>query len=87
MIKFISYDGSYPNLCSGTLVIDIDGKIYSEGIRLHSGGNVSFTDTGDEIVDEGEWTVDVPEKLVDYKDDIESVVNENIPYGCCGGCI
>ena len=25
-IKFISYSGKYPNLCSGTLVVEIDGK-------------------------------------------------------------
>ena len=30
-IKFISYTGKYPNLCSGVLTVDIDGKEYKFG--------------------------------------------------------
>lgn len=30
-IKFISYNGEYPNLCSGKLVVKIDGKEVSFG--------------------------------------------------------
>ena len=29
MIKFISYDGKYPNLCSGVLTVDINGQLYA----------------------------------------------------------
>ena len=25
-VKFISYDGKYPNYCSGTLTLEIDGE-------------------------------------------------------------
>ena len=25
-LKFISYDGNYPNLCSGTLIMELDGQ-------------------------------------------------------------
>lgn len=30
-VKFISYDGKYPNLCRGVLILNIDGKNYSFG--------------------------------------------------------
>ena len=54
-VKFVSYDGKYPNLCTGTLVLNIDGTDYSFGFTTvpgmskcdfpmfwHSGGSVSF---------------------------------------------
>lgn len=31
MIKFISYDGDFPNLCRGVLTVEIDGKIVKFG--------------------------------------------------------
>lgn len=27
MIEFVSYDGKYPNLCSGQLVLKINGQV------------------------------------------------------------
>lgn len=86
-VKFISYDGSYPNLCSGNLVIEINGTRYDKGFSLCSGGSVSFDDDWSECVTEGEWTVSVPDELVKYQNEIEEVVNENVLYGCCGGCV
>ena len=39
-VKFVSYDGQYPNLCSGLLVLNIDGADYRFGIpREISGGS------------------------------------------------
>ena len=32
-IEFVSYDGEYPCLCMGTLVIKIDGKQYAFGMQ------------------------------------------------------
>ena len=30
-VKFVSYDGRFPNLCSGSLVLEIDDKEYKFG--------------------------------------------------------
>ena len=34
-IKFISYDGTYPTLCSGKLTVEIDGKVVTFGKVKH----------------------------------------------------
>lgn len=54
---------------------------------MHSGGDVTFDDDWHECVTEGRWSVDVPEKFAAHKDEIERTVNENVPWGCCGGCV
>ena len=36
MIKFINYDGEYPNLCSGVLTVNIDGTEYKFGHHYSS---------------------------------------------------
>jgi hypothetical protein len=38
----------------------------------------------------GEWKIDaydLPEQFRDLADEIDKVFNENVDYGCCGGCI
>lgn len=87
MIKFISYDGSYPTLCYGTLTIEINGIRYELKDCLHSGGSVSFTDDWTEVVESGEWSVSVPDELKEFKEGITDVVNNKVDYGCCGGCV
>lgn len=98
-VKFVSYDGRYPNLCGGMLVLEIDGVQY----RFHpykytkdksifpsfwsSGGNLNF-DHDNAI--RGEWHIhitDIPEQIQKYATEIDRVFNNNVPYGCCGGCI
>jgi hypothetical protein len=86
----IQYNGEYPNLCSGHLVVTIDGKEWDFGtFCLASGGSVSFDSEWNEHVTEGEWSIDeypegFPEEL---KQAVLDAVNEEIPYGCCGGCV
>ena len=86
----IEYDGEYPNLCSGNLVVIIDGKRWEfPEYCLVSGGSVSFTEDWEEIVTSGEWQIteypkDFPE---DWKDAVIKAVNESIRKGCCGGCV
>lgn len=46
-VKFIDYTGRYPNLCSGVLTLEIDGKIYKFGYEKNMD---VFGDLG-EVVD------------------------------------
>lgn len=88
MVEFISYDGCYPALCVGTLVIKVDGKIYELRNILGSGGWICIDDDV-EYAHEEPWFFehDLPAELMSYEEEILRVVNENVPFGCCGGCI
>ena len=100
-VKFVSYTGKYPNLCSGTLTLEIDGVKHTFGGSYKepkaefesfwcSGGSVWFDSNWDEHVKCGEWKIDVndlPEQFRKYAQEIDSVFNENVEWGCCGGCI
>lgn len=90
-IEFVSYDGCYPCLCMGNLTLKVNGtEMTFEGI-LESGGTCGFrNDYSEEIVTHGKWEIDedrLPENLVPYAGKIAEIVNENVAYGCCGGCI
>lgn len=108
-IKFVSYDGAYPNLCSGRLVVEIDGKEVSFGFTEPSfftekkladyprfwcsGGSVSFDDEWNEcVIPYCDWEMigsekDYPPEIFEILPDILKVMNENVPGGCCGGCV
>lgn len=91
MVEFVSYDGEFPCLCCGTLVLKINGiERTMPPYCLHSGGSVWFDEDWNEHVDSGPWTIDVdelPEDLRHLKDEIEECINANIEWGCCGGCV
>lgn len=84
-VKFVSYDGKYPNLCNGTLVLEVCGKIYTwdkYSSFLGSGGNAfeGFR---------GEWEVDypqIPDEIKKFATEIDVCINKHIEFGCCGGC-
>jgi hypothetical protein len=89
-IEFVSYDGSFPNLCRGTLVIKVNGKEYNCGECLMSGGSAFFDNNGGDHIEEGEWSIDkdyLPKEIEHLYEEIADVVNANVPYGCCGGCL
>ena len=86
-IEFVSYDGEYPNLCSGELVLKINGEERNLGRCLVSGGCAGVDDNLDDFCITGEWSVDLPDYLKEYEAQITSIVNKNVRYGCCGGCI
>ena len=86
----IEYDGEYPNLCSGQLIVYIDeDKWVFPKYCLSSGGSVSFDDDWNEEISHGPWCVNewpngFPEEL---KELVTDVINDEIPHGCCGGCV
>lgn len=97
-VKFISYMGKYPNLCRGILTLEIDGVEHRFGMcsGQHekfwtSGGECGFRGIySDPYVNTGAWTTDaslLPEELKCYAAEIDEVFNENVEYGCCGGCV
>ena len=104
-VKFVSYDGAYPNLCRGILTLRIDGKEYKFGYGFNrpkeeipqfkpfweSGGSCGFrNDWIESYVNAGEWVINVdelPEQFRVYATEIDEVFNENVPFGCCGGCL
>ena len=86
----IEYNGSYPNLCRGRLVVTIDEKRWTfSDYCLSSGGCVSFDDDWNEDVSEGDWSIsEWPENFSEeLKDPVLDAVNSVIPLGCCGGCV
>lgn len=88
MVKFISYDGKFPSLCCGTLILEIDGeKVKFPKFCMQSGGYAGCDENSEEYIEYGEWSVKVPKEYEQYKQEIEAVVNKNVEKGCCGGCI
>jgi len=87
----ISYDGKYPNLCSGHLIVTIDDIKWDFGnYCLSSGGSTYFTDNySEEHVTHGDWSIHTwPDNFPDdLKEDTLKVINDNIRQGCCGGCL
>lgn len=89
-IKFIKYTGEYPNLCSGLLVLEIDGEVVEfngyEEIEIDSGGMCFPEEDWD--TEYGPWIIEVTHPLYKHlSKEIEDIFNANVPYGCCGGCI
>lgn len=102
-VKFISYTGRYPNLCRGLLTLEIDCIEYTFGHDYsnnqtgdyssfwYTGGRCGFTNNyQNSYVNHGEWVIDcddLPNEFKKYAAEIDKVFNENVDYGCCGGCL
>jgi hypothetical protein len=96
-INFVSYDGKYPNLCAGTLVISIDGEVLDLGRCLHPGDECGVDWSGPrDIVKTGGWEFEPPNcfmVLNPYRklivNEITRLLNEEwpVPMPCCGGCL
>lgn len=89
-IKLISYDGSYPNLCSGQLKVSVDGKEWVfPSYCMSSGGSVWFDKDWSEHVEDGPWSIhDWPDGYPEEaKEKTIDMINEEVSWGCCGGCV
>ena len=92
-IEFVSYNGKKPSLCSGELTLRVNGEVRLMPERLLiSGGKCVFKgkDFSESYVTEGSWdiiTEKLPEDLKPYRKEIVRIINENVPHGCCGGCL
>lgn len=89
MVEFVSYDGKYPCLCMGTLIIRVNNKTYSLKDAMISGGSICSTEDLDMWATQDDWKLDLGKypELEPYKEEITRVVNENVIQGCCGGCL
>lgn len=98
-VNFVSYTGSYPNLCSGVLTLEIDGKEITFGYGFNSKDKQTYDPfwiSGGGLMPnyegawQGKWQIDVeriPEQFRKYAAEIDQVFNDNVEWGCCGGCI
>lgn len=98
-VEFVDYNGSFPTLCSGTLTLRIDRIVYTFGRKnddypnrfWRSGGTCGFRGKYDtEYTEQDEWIIDynqIPDQFKKYAEQIDRVFNENVEYGCCGGCL
>ena len=88
----VKYDGEYPNLCRGNLIVIIDGEEWKfPDYCLLSGGDIHRDDDCNMWATEGPWEIrDWPEGFPDdelLRLNVLEAVNTSIPFGCCGGCI
>lgn len=85
-IKIEKFVENRYSLCSSLLIISVDGENFK--VELFPGGAVWFDEYWSEHVEHGPWSIlDMPEKFKYLKKEIEDVINKEIPWACCGGCI
>lgn len=83
--KHIDYDAPPYALCGSSWTIQYEDTIIVLEHSLSSGGHVSWGEQ--DIIETGEWGLMLPDFLEPYKEQLTKLANENIPQGCCGGCI
>lgn len=91
--------GNGPTCAVGGLTLEIDGEEVTFGYGFQSKDKPKynpFWSSGGGIMPnyegawQGEWQINVnkiPEQFRKYAAEIDEVFNDNVPWGCCGGCI
>ena len=79
MVEFVSYDGSYPNLCTGKTILKINGEtVILPPYSLTSGGYFLVDEDRTESVCKGLWSVDLPEELEQYRRETSVITQKRI---------
>lgn len=88
----VEFDGVFPNMCSGKLIVTVDGVRHVFGPHaLCSGGSAWIDIDANEVVSKGKWSINPnswPERFdPSVRKAILKAINDTVPHGCCGGCI
>ncbi len=88
-LEFISYDGSFPNLCRGDFIINLYGRKWL--LKLKTGGSATCYGGAAEHITRAPWQLyedyipdDFPRDLIPA---VLLLAEKHVPQGCCGGCI
>lgn len=83
-VRFVSYTGRYPNLCSGNLTLKIDGEtvVFENYDKFWSVADQNIRTYSDWIIN----VEDIPCQFRKYAAEIDQVFNDNVERPHCGGC-
>ena len=90
IIEFVSWTQQSYAWCGSDVTIRVNGKEITLKHPLTSGGSVWFDEDWDEHVEDGPWGIDedaLPNELKPHIKKVVQVINNSIPWGCCGGCV
>lgn len=85
----VTYDGKYPNACTGTLTISVNNNIvYSKQDAVYSTGSCGYDKSLNDYTAKGGsllWNVGDAEK---FNPNIRAAVQHKLNQikACCGGC-
>lgn len=86
-IKFVEVIERDWALCGSWVVLKINDQEIEFDHILSTGGHTSWGEDGD-CIETGPWGVcNLPEYLEPYNEEITKIINKNVDWGCCGGCI
>ena len=69
--------------------VDANGDIHSSPFWI-SGGCAGVDSECNSFCITDPWELDaeeIPEQLKGHEDELIEIFNDNVPWGCCGGCI
>ena len=92
---FVRIDGKLVSF--GQYCLDEKGKTDDKGVKNYpefwcTGGSVFFDEDWGDIVIHGPWRAswrekDYPKKILELLPKLLKLFNDNVPHGCCGGCV